>query len=112
VGESKVATAGEHGGRLRDGSRDPDTVMSAEYETERSLDRDVIADVFESFADELRGDDELTLAVGSEYVRINPPESCEFEVEVEEKTARVSGRPSGASSSRSSGRDAERNLVE
>lgn len=59
--------------------------MSEEYETERTLDRDEIADIFESFADELRGDGELTLAVGGEHVRIDPPQTCEFEAEVGEE---------------------------
>ncbi|WP_049902825.1 amphi-Trp domain-containing protein [Halococcus agarilyticus] len=87
--------------------------MSEEYETERSLDRDEIADVFESFAGELRGDGEVTLAVGGEHVRINPPETCEFEVEVEEESSRF------GAAERSIGfeiewnrQDAERNLVD
>ena len=64
-------------------------VMSEEYETERELSRDEIADIFENFAAELRGDDELTLTVGGEHVHINPPETCEFEVEVEEESRRL-----------------------
>ena len=62
--------------------------MSEEYETERELSREAIADVFESFAEELRNDGELTLAVGGEHVRINPTDPCEFEVEVEEESPR------------------------
>lgn len=64
-------------------------VMSEEYETERELSREEIADIFENFAEELRGDGEITLAVGGERVRIDPPSPCEFEVEVEEESHRV-----------------------
>lgn len=60
-----------------------------EYETEQEMSREEIADVFESFADGLRGGDELTLAVGGEEVRINPPDTFEFEVEVEEESSVV-----------------------
>ncbi|EMA50183.1 amphi-Trp domain-containing protein [Halococcus thailandensis] len=62
--------------------------MSEEYETERELSREAVADIFESFAEELRSDGELTLAVGGEHVRIDPTDPCEFEVEVEEESPR------------------------
>ncbi|WP_435076131.1 amphi-Trp domain-containing protein [Halococcus sp. AFM35] len=65
--------------------------MSNEYETERELSRAAIADVFESFAEELRSEGELTLAVGGEHVRIDPTDPCEFEVEVEEESSRLGG---------------------
>ncbi len=65
--------------------------MSGEYETERELSRAAIADVFESFAEELRNEGELTLAVGGEHVRIDPTDPCEFEVEVEEESSRLGG---------------------
>ena len=65
--------------------------MSEEYETEQELSRDAIADVFESFAEELRNEGELTLAVGGEHVHIDPADPCEFEVEVEEESSRFGG---------------------
>ena len=60
-----------------------------EYETERELSREEIADIFESFANGLRGGEEITLAVGGERVRIDPADPCEFEVEVEEESSRI-----------------------
>jgi amphi-Trp domain-containing protein len=60
-----------------------------EYETEREMSRAEIADVFESFTEGLRDEDEITLAVGGEEVHINPPDSLEFEVEVEEDSSVV-----------------------
>ena len=63
--------------------------MSEEYETERELSREEIADIFENFAEELRGGGEMTLAVGGEHVHIDPSDPCEFEVEVEEESRRV-----------------------
>ena len=62
--------------------------MSEEYESEQELSRAAIADVFESFAEELRSEGELTLAVGGEHVHIDPADPCEFEVEVEEESSR------------------------
>jgi amphi-Trp domain-containing protein len=63
--------------------------MSEEYETERKLSRAEIADIFESFADGLRGGGEITLAIGGEQVRIDPADMCEFEAEVEEESSRI-----------------------
>jgi amphi-Trp domain-containing protein len=65
--------------------------MSEEYESEQELSRDAIADVFESFAEELRSEGKLTLAIGGEHVRIDPTDPCEFEVEVEEESSRLGG---------------------
>jgi amphi-Trp domain-containing protein len=87
--------------------------MSEEYETERSLDRDGIADIFESFADGLRGDGEITLAVGGEHVRLDPPETCEFEVEVEEESSRLGAAERSVEFEIEwDRRDAERDLVD
>ena len=87
--------------------------MSEEYETERHLDRNGIADVLEDFADELRGDGEVTLAVGGEHVRIDPPETCEFEVKVEEEAARFGAAERSVKFEIEWNRqDAERNLVD
>ena len=87
--------------------------MSEEYETERHLDRDGIAGVLEDFADGLHGDGEVTLAVGGEHVRIDPPETCEFEVEVEEEAARFGAAERSVEFEiKWNRRDAERNLVD
>jgi amphi-Trp domain-containing protein len=87
--------------------------MSEEYESEQELSREAIADVFESFAEELRGEGELTLAVGDEHVRIDPADPCEFEVEVEEESSRLGGSERSVEFELEwARRDDERDLVE
>jgi amphi-Trp domain-containing protein len=87
--------------------------MSEEHETERELSRKAIADVFESFAEELRSEGELTLAVGGEHVRIDPTDPCEFEVEVEEESSRLGGSERSVEFELEWARqDGERDLVE
>jgi amphi-Trp domain-containing protein len=87
--------------------------MSEEYETERELSREAIADIFESFAEELRDEGELTLAVGGENVRIDPADPCELEVEVEEESSRLGGSERSVEFELEWARqDGERDLVE
>ncbi|MFC4245764.1 amphi-Trp domain-containing protein [Natribaculum luteum] len=56
-----------------------------EFEYERDLTRDQIADHLEDFAKSLRGTDELEFEVGPETVVVNPPETVEFELEIEDE---------------------------
>lgn len=56
-----------------------------ELETEEDLTRDEIADHLEAFAANLRGSDELDVEIGGETVVIAPPETVEFEVEIEDE---------------------------
>lgn len=56
-----------------------------ELETEEDLTRDEIADHLEAFAANLRGSDELDVEIGGETVVIDPPETVEFEVEIEDE---------------------------
>ena len=57
-----------------------------ELEFERDRSRDELADFFEEFAEGLRGDDSLTIEVGERMVTVSPPESVEFEIEVEDES--------------------------
>ncbi|WP_049998961.1 amphi-Trp domain-containing protein [Halococcus sediminicola] len=87
--------------------------MSEEYESEQELSRAAIADVFESFAEELRSEGELTLAVGGEHVYIDPTDPCEFEVEVEEESSRFGSTERSVEFELEWDRqDSERDLVE
>ena len=54
-----------------------------EYEAERR--REEIADEFESLAEALRGGGEIDLQIGERSVTIAPPESVEYEIEVEDE---------------------------
>ncbi|PSQ51058.1 hypothetical protein BRD12_03890 [Halobacteriales archaeon SW_12_67_38] len=55
----------------------------------------------------------MTLAVGGEHVRIDPPETCEFEVKVEEEAARFGAAERSVEFEIEwDRRDAERNLVD
>ncbi len=56
-----------------------------EFEYERDLTRDQIADHLEDFAESLRGTGELEFEVGPETVVVNPPETVEFELEIEDE---------------------------
>ncbi|MHC3438419.1 amphi-Trp domain-containing protein [Natrialbaceae archaeon A-gly3] len=56
-----------------------------ELEYERDLSREEIADYLERFADGLRDGDEIELTVGGETTAVNPPETVEFELEVEDE---------------------------
>ncbi|WP_255170842.1 amphi-Trp domain-containing protein [Natrononativus amylolyticus] len=57
-----------------------------ELEYEQDLSRAEIADHLEAFAENLRGDDEIEFAVGDDTVVVNPPETIEFEVEIEDES--------------------------
>ncbi|PSP88008.1 amphi-Trp domain-containing protein [Halobacteriales archaeon QS_4_69_34] len=63
--------------------------MGEEHEYEGIRSREEVADVFESFARELRGDGPITLAITGGQVTVDPPAELEFEVEVEEETSRL-----------------------
>lgn len=56
-----------------------------EIESEGDRTRDEIADQLETFANNLRGDGPVELEVGGTTVTVNPPETVEFEVEVEDE---------------------------
>ena len=56
-----------------------------EVEYESDLSRDEIADHLVRFADQLRGSDAIELEVGAETVVVNPPETVEFELEIEDE---------------------------
>ena len=54
-----------------------------EYESDQT--RDQIADQLETFANNLRGDGPFEIDVGGTMVSVNPPETVEFEIEVEDE---------------------------
>lgn len=87
--------------------------MSEEYETERELSRAEIADIFESFADGLRSEGELTIAVGGEEVHIDPADPSELEVEIEEESSKLGSAERSVEFELEWGRQSdERDLVE
>lgn len=56
-----------------------------EIEFEGDLSREAIADHLETFADGLRGGDPIDLDLGEHTVSLDPPETLEFEVEIEDE---------------------------
>ena len=68
-----------------DSEEEEEEEHETEIEFESDLSRDEIADRLETFADDLRGDDPLDIDVGGTAVTINPPETVEFEVEIEDE---------------------------
>lgn len=60
-------------------------VDDTDFEHEADMSRANIADLLETFADDLRGAGEVELAVGDRTIVLEPPETVEFEVEVEDE---------------------------
>ncbi|WP_290819162.1 amphi-Trp domain-containing protein [Halovivax sp.] len=56
-----------------------------ELERERDMSRDEIAEVLETFAGNLRGSDPIEVELGDRVVAIDPPETVEFELEIEDE---------------------------
>ena len=57
----------------------------AELEYESALSRSAIADYLERFAEGLRDGGQIELTIGGEVVTVDPPETLEFELEVEDE---------------------------
>ena len=56
-----------------------------ELEQQRAMTRGEIADLLETFAENLRGSDPVHVELGEHVVAIDPPETIEFEVELEDE---------------------------
>lgn len=62
--------------------------MSPELESEQLLSRTEIASFFREFADGLDGEKPITISIGGQKVRMDPPEKLEFDIEVEDESKR------------------------
>lgn len=65
--------------------------MSTEIEFESDLTRNEIAERLEQLASSLRGDGPVELDMGGRSVTLNPPDTLEFEIEVEDEGEHIGG---------------------
>lgn len=56
-----------------------------ELEWERDRSRSEVADLLTSFADGLREGETVTVALGDKTIEVHPPETVEFEIELEDE---------------------------
>jgi len=59
--------------------------MSREIEFERDTSRDEVANQLEAFADHLRGDEPIRMTIEERSFTVDPPDTVEFEIEVEDE---------------------------
>lgn len=59
--------------------------MADSTEASQSLSREEAADELESLANELRGDDDISVAVGNKSVALTPRNTVDYDIEVSER---------------------------
>ncbi|MCL9813343.1 amphi-Trp domain-containing protein [Natranaeroarchaeum aerophilus] len=59
--------------------------MSREIEFERDTSRDEVANQLEAFAERLRGDEPIRITIEERSFTVDPPETVEFEIEVDDE---------------------------